>query len=188
MGSNGSCARGAVLRLAGAALFALQAPVLRFALLFSLLAPSAAFADADVVELDSLIAEAPRAVSLRLDRAEALLSLGRFEEALVDCDMAERMDPRDSGVSLVRSRIHLAMGELGLAERHLSKHLKRSRPTAGALYLRGSIREETGRFEEALADYQAAIALESDPELRRSRARMLRALGRLDDAVALLKE
>lgn len=159
----------------------------RTAALLLLLAPTTALAQEELVDLNARVHEAPQDVKLRLDRADALLSAGRFDEALVDCERAEEIDPRDADVSLTRARIYLALGELGLAEHYLSAHLKAGRPSAGALFLRGSIREETGRFEEALADYRAAVALESDAELQRSRRRMLRALGRLDDAVAWVR-
>ncbi len=150
----------------------------------------------EVAEIDDQLRERPEDVGLRLDHAEALLALGRFDEALVDCDLATALAPKDASIALTRGRIQLAMGELGLAEAHFSSYLKHGQPTIEVFMMRGAIREETERDREALADYDAARRLAlSGPKQRRmlgdmlelidieaARARTLERLGRAREA------
>lgn len=139
----------------------------------SLLLPALAWAQ-DVPELDEQIRDRPDDVALRLERAEELLDQGRFDEALVDCELAAQLAPEDTSVALTRGRIHLAMGELGLAEADFTTYLKNANGNTEVYLLRGGVREETGRFKEALADYDAARVLVMKlPKERRTMADLL---------------
>ena len=152
----------------------------------------------DVSEIDDLLRENPDSVELRLDRAEDLLALGRFDEALVDCDLAASLAPKDPAVALTRGRIHLAMGELELAETHFTSYLDRGPATVEVYMLRGGIREETERHPEALADFDRAKKLAVQQakarrsldqllqmiEIEEARARSLEALKRTAEAKA----
>jgi tetratricopeptide (TPR) repeat protein len=164
-----------------------------------LLSPSLARAqEPDVSEIDDQLRENPESVELRLDRAEDLLALGRFDEALVDCDLAASLAPNDRAVSLTRARIHLAMGELELAEEHFTSYLERGPASVEVYMLRGGIREETERHPEALADYDSAKKLAVQQakakrsldqllqmiEIEEARARSLEALKRTAEAKA----
>ena len=135
---------------------------MRWAALLSLglfITPSFASASGEVEDLELELEERPTDVALRLEYADYLLALGRFDEALVSCDVAESLAKKDPAVSLTRGRIYYAMGELGLAEHYLSLHLKSKHPSAEAYLLRAKIREKTGRFKEAVEDYEAARLL-----------------------------
>jgi tetratricopeptide (TPR) repeat protein len=158
-----------------------------------LLVPALGFAQ-DEPELDDRLRQRPTDVELRLERAESLLAEGRFDEALVDCEVAASLAPNDPSIALTRGRIHLAMGELELAEVHFTKVLEAGQPTIEVLLMRGAIREETSRYEEALADYLAARKLAQKSrrrtlahllqiiEVEQARARALEALGRKREA------
>ena len=122
-----------------------------------LLLPSLALAQ-ETSELDDQVKQDPEDVELRLERADSLLAEGRFDEALVDLDVAASLAPRDPEIELMRGRVHLAMGELERAEVHFTKHLEQGK-TIEVLLLRGGIREETSRLPEALSDYDAARKL-----------------------------
>jgi tetratricopeptide (TPR) repeat protein len=152
----------------------------------------------DVSGIDDMLREDPHNLELRLDRAEDLLALGRFDEALVDCDLAAQLAPSDPAVSLTRARIYLAMGELERAEVSFTSYLKRDKANVEVFMLRGGIRQETGRPLEALADFDVAkkLAVEAAKhhrsldqllqmiEIEESRATALDALDRKTEAKA----
>jgi predicted Zn-dependent protease len=147
-----------------------------------------AVADDELAAIDERIAASPKQASLHLDRAEKLLSLGRFDEALDACDAAQDLLPGDGQVVLVRAEIEIAMGDVGLAEHHLTNHIRYDRKDAEALFLRGRARELGERFEDALADYDLSASIQADVEVELARARVLMRLGRLAEASSKLRQ
>jgi tetratricopeptide (TPR) repeat protein len=134
----------------------------------------------------ALRSRTPSAAALH-NRAQALLALGRVQEARGDLDRALSLDPR----------FPPAWTALGRAWRPSRTGQARSAPTGERPRCSPRRRRSTtwrgfstndGRVEPAIAGYRKALAL--DPSLvaaRNNLAIALREAGRLDEAIALLE-
>ncbi len=145
-----------------------------------------------VVSVLALVATvAPRAQSsaadVQVQFADLLFADGRYDEA-ADAYRRARQAPDHAiaaraGAGLVLSLLRVA--ELQEALRHASD-LQRTFPSHVALAaLRGDALWSMGRFEDAEAAYEQALAIEPRaPRARHGRARSLDARNRLTDALA----
>ncbi len=140
---------------------------------------------------DRLIESEPElAAAILLRRATALVNLGRGEDAFADFERALELEPDNAQI---RSRYAEALDHLG--ERRRAK-AERARVADGADIAvrvrtaaeRGNRAVRSGRFEEALAAYTEALAIDSQvPDIHHRRGAVLAQLGRLDEAVAAFR-
>jgi tetratricopeptide (TPR) repeat protein len=139
--------------------------------------------------LDEAVASFDRALALKPDFAEALLSrgvvlfeLGRFEEAIASYDRLLALGP-DAQAFSCRGAALYNLGRLDEAVASYDRALD-IQPDADAFKTRGAALYKLGRLDEAAASYDRALALEPDAEAFAQRGAALSALGRLDEAVA----
>jgi Mlc titration factor MtfA (ptsG expression regulator)/Flp pilus assembly protein TadD len=117
-------------------------------------------------------------------RAQARVKLGRFAEALADCEAAFLSDPEY--VDSYRSRAAALIGlqqQFEQAEKDLKRVFSETRNDAEAYYLRGLIASARGKFRRAVADLSRSIWIRpfsADAYYQRSLAH--EKLGHLDDA------
>jgi tetratricopeptide (TPR) repeat protein len=124
-----------------------------------------------------------------LEKAYALLMLGRDEEAVAAAGEAIRVAPGRSGGYRYRARALDHLGRLDEAEADYARALEVDPGERVALAERADLRMRRGRFADAEADLSALIALDAeDAGARIDRARARIELGRLDDAEADLDE
>jgi len=158
--------------------------------------------EAALEDLNIAIALKPHTLDLcYFERMQAYRALGRVAEALVDIQNASRLNPKyvweaeakrfGAGLAELDTEIrrapgnalaHLWRGDIMMrlrdfagAERDLSRAVKAG--AAEALILRGRARCELGKWKEAFADFDAAIARDPSSPFAyawRGRARMLR--------------
>ncbi len=97
---------------------------------------------------------------LTFQRAGAKLTLGKFDDAVVDYDAALQIDPKLVMAYLGRADAYLAAGKPDKAgESH--DQLVRAMPNSALAYdYRGVFRREHGNFDEALADFSRALQLD----------------------------
>ncbi|MGH8219639.1 MAG: tetratricopeptide repeat protein [Steroidobacteraceae bacterium] len=96
-----------------------------------------------------------------VSRAILYLSLGRFEPAVRDLDQAIADDRSDEIAYIDRGVAEEALGHLAMALEDYSRSIH-IETTAAALVDRGSIYLRLGQPQNALADFDAALALEPD--------------------------
>jgi MtfA peptidase len=126
----------------------------------------------------------PADAELLEHRAQARVKLGRFADALADCEAALLSDPEY--VDSYRSRAAALVGsqqQLEQAEKDLKRVFSETRNDAEAYYLRGLIASARGKYRRAIADFSRSIWLRpfsADAYYQRGLAH--EKLGHLDDA------
>lgn len=105
-----------------------------------------------------------------LERGNANRVLGEMDAALADFQAAADLNPvlpeAHSGIAMIYIERH----DTARALEHLNKSIS-LHPTVEAFYQRGQILESQGQHEKAIADYDRAIAEETDsPYMYRARA------------------
>jgi tetratricopeptide (TPR) repeat protein len=147
------------------------------------------------------------------NRAEVLALLGRYEEALADCETylveagplagtialrdsirdqalahfeeRRRINPRDIESLYEQGNIYLRTGEFALAERDYAMLLHRKPGHLGALANRGYVLVALNRLDDALACYRQLLRLDaSSPATSVNYGNVLKSLGRLNEAEA----
>src|SRR5207253_628307 len=83
-------------------------------------APPTVEVPVDATELAAAVAEARRSVELRLRLAEALLALGRTDDAEAEFRQLARAEPGHPRANLGLARAALARGDLAGCEKHLA--------------------------------------------------------------------
>jgi tetratricopeptide (TPR) repeat protein len=130
---------------------------------------------------DALMKEPERA-DLLLERARLLRVDRDGAAALADLDRARELAPQDRGVALERGLTLSLLGRDAEAEAELTRFLQ-SGPGAGAAFAeRARLRARSGRSEEAIADYDAALELEPRVDLYLERGELLESQGHLAEA------
>lgn len=132
----------------------------------------------------------PNNAQLVFHRAELYRDHEEWALAAADYDRAEKLAPGNIVVRLGRGRLWMAMGKLEAAKIEFDAFLAAEPDNAGALADRAQLAQAQGRFDDAAADYSAAIA-HADPvdaELYLGRARALAAAGKIDAAISGLDE
>lgn len=152
--------------------------------LFVLVAASPALAhdppSHEIEELTEQIAAHPSA-ALLLDRAELWLQEGYPDEAAADLRMAATLE-RDAtpARAILWAEVWRQRGRLAEAEAELDPAVAAG--SLEALFARARIREDAGRHEAALTDYEAAVARRLTVPIALGHGRTLEHLGRLDEA------
>ena len=132
-----------------------------------------------LAKLDRAVAINPLLPLARINRARAFAELGRYEEALDDCDFFLRYVARLAPVEAVREEIVArALNELGQC-------LAESPRDVATLFRRGNVFMKSRLYAPALADY--AALLEQDArhvDALNNRGRVLAAQGLAHESVA----
>ncbi len=143
--------------------------------------------------METLARDGYRADSWIRYRAELLARLGRYEEALAECDRVIAGWPDNYRGYLLRAKLERRTKRYADAERDFSAaiHTMRgSRYEAGWLYYhRGSVRWLVGRKAEAASDYKEAYERLAYPTFINARLYiLLRELGRQAEAETFLAD
>lgn len=126
----------------------------------------------------------PSSPSIRRNRAQALLHLGRLDEARADLEKALQMRPDHAASWGLLGNVLAASGDAAGAERAYRRALQHA-PTAQAHYNLALLLQEHGRTEEAIAGYRAALALvPAFAAAHNNLANALKQRGRIDEALA----
>jgi tetratricopeptide (TPR) repeat protein len=163
------------------------------ALLGFTLEPGSALAHDDrphpILRIDERLARATeiplserRQARLLLRRARFSRQNGALAAALADLKHAGELGAKGRLMSYERGLTLALLEHDAEALPELDRFLATGRPNAIALNARARIHERSGRFELALADYSASVALRDDVEIYLARGRVLSSLERCDDA------
>ena len=108
-----------------------------------------------------------------------------WDEALADLRHARELDPRVD-VWLAEARVHVDLGWVECAQLALERHLAARPGDPQAFLLRARLLEQRGKLEDAVHDYDRAIAGLDPPEPDHylARADALAALGGVDRALS----
>jgi hypothetical protein len=122
------------------------------------------------------------------ERAVARVKLGKYQQALADCDEAIRLDPDDTTAYCARGAAHVGLRQYEKGIEDLDRFLAENGTTAEARYLRGLAESRLGDLKQAISDLSAAIVCDSFlAEAYFERAQAQRGLGRFDEADADLE-
>jgi tetratricopeptide (TPR) repeat protein len=132
------------------------------------------------VELDS------EQASWFFELASAMASEGRYDEAWVWSDRSIALDPKDAQYRALAGRILRNLRRHSEAESHLREALQLDSQQAAAHEL-ALLLESDGRTDEALAEYEAAVAIEPEHATYHYHlGALLRRVGQLDSAASSL--
>jgi len=148
---------------------------------------------AELGEFPSALGDFTRCLELQpsgrvhLARAQILRQLGRVPEALLDFGRCLELEPENSMAFFERGQAHYDSGRVeeaiedyaaaaGVAAKDEQRFL--------ALARRAYVCRQAGRLEDALADYDRALALNLNPDLLLERGQTLADLGRPTEALA----
>ncbi|HEY0156513.1 MAG TPA: tetratricopeptide repeat protein [Thermoanaerobaculia bacterium] len=136
------------------------------------------------------LAAEPKNAALYLHRAELYRLHQDWDRARADYTRAAKLDPRLEIVDFARGRMELEAGRPAAARTSLDRFLGRNPGHAEARLTRARTLVQLKKAEEAIADYDAAIAhvAQPTPDLYHERAKVLADLGRVDDALRGLDE
>lgn len=138
----------------------------------------------DIERVTLMIQDDPGRADLYLDRAVYERLDQQYEKALADLDTVRRLDPKNVPLLIERGLTLAAIGRDREAEKALTRYIESGPKSAPAFAGRASIRARTGRTTAAIADYDAAIAIEPDVEYYLERGALQEKAGRWDDAAA----
>lgn len=137
----------------------------------------------EIAELTEEIAAHPSG-PLLVERAELWLQEGFADEAAADLRVAATLEPGDTvGRAVLWAEVWRQRGRLDEAEAELDPAVAAG--SLEALVARARIREDAGRFADALVDYEAAVARRLTVDLALGHGRTLVALGRPAEAEAV---
>jgi tetratricopeptide (TPR) repeat protein len=116
-------------------------------------------------DLDAFLTLEPDNAEAIARRAQALLMLGKHEDAEAALAKAEALDPRTPGVLLNRALVREGKAEYADALESLTAYLEQIPQDHLALARRSQYYRQLGRYRAALADAQAAVSIKpDDPE------------------------
>lgn len=117
--------------------------------------------EAALVTLDNAIRLSPADPHLKADRATALMTLNRWNDALSDLDDALGYLPRDGGILKLRAETRLNIGDLTGARQDVVSAIAIDPEDIDAYVLRGRVNEaERVRAEDPPAEQLEIIGLE----------------------------
>lgn len=126
-----------------------------------------------------------------LSRARAWEAMDRMDRFLVDIDKALKLDSLSGEAHYQRAMYSLRVSDTPAAEYHVTKAielLKGERARARAHNIRGEVRAEDRRNEEAIADFEAALAVGLEEVIpMRTLARLYDVQDRNADALRVLE-
>ena len=137
----------------------------------------------DILEVSNALERGGPVVNLLVVRARLWLLDGEPDRALADLRLAELMEPDNLELPVVRAA---ALREIGRDDEALAV-LESAASTFGAHRLQAEIHEAHGRRLEALAHYESAAGFATTVDVTLARGRVLRALGRVGDAVGVYR-
>jgi len=118
------------------------------------------------------------------NRANALVELKRFEEALTNYNEALALNPAFVEALYNRGTLLLKLGRFAEAVESYDRALEKKPDHADALNNRGGALHRLNRFDEALTSYARALAIKPDfPDALNNRGNALHVLMRLDQAL-----
>ena len=135
----------------------------------------------EVGDLSEALSEHGPVVSLLVVRARLWLLDGAPSYALADVQLAELIEPDHPELPIVRA---MALRDLGRPDEALAV-LESETPSFAGHRLQGEIHESRARLTEALAHYESAASFATVVDMTLARGRILRALGRPDDAIGV---
>ena len=146
----------------------------------------AAFAEDEVAGLTELLNQDPNNVDLLKQRAALLRLEQRHSESLGDLDRARLLRPDDPQIGLLRAQTLSALRRDQDAEVELEIFLRSEsgRARVFALAERAHIGARAGRSGPAIADFNAAIAIEPALDLYLARGQLQESTGQTGAAVA----
>jgi tetratricopeptide (TPR) repeat protein len=121
----------------------------------------AVLADDAVEYFTELIAEKPGVADYYKRRAAAFHLLDDLDAAVKDLDEAIRLDPKDDAFWNNRAMVVFKQGDVERALSDLAEAI-RLKPSAVSFYNRAGIRSALSQYDQAVADYDAAIRLKPD--------------------------
>ena len=140
-------------------------------------------------DCNTLLETAPELHLARLRRAEALMHLAEWQDALADLNAVLAHNPRHSHALTRVAACQIALGLPELAEAPLNEALRVDDANAEAWYQRGLLYMEWERGDAALADFQRAVKADTTHlQARLHLAASLHGTGRWEEAVAAWKE
>ena len=101
----------------------------------------------------------PQAADAQANLANALKSLGRYDDALAHCDQALAIKVGDAGILNIRAAILLDSRRFDAALAACDAVINAEPGFAEAHYHRGVALQALGRLAEAIASYDRALAL-----------------------------
>lgn len=111
-----------------------------------------------VADYSVVIAQHPDVAALLLDRSNALIFMGKYDQASADADAAHDLDRHWSRPYIMRGWIYFAQAEFGKAEDEFDTAVDRSSDYAGAYVARGEAQWAEGKFAEADDSFNEAFA------------------------------
>ncbi len=124
---------------------------------------------------------------MKYELASQQLQRGRIETAIETVNEAIAADPSSADMFLLLARCHLEKGELVSAQKAAEQARRRAPEAADVDYTLGVIAERGDDLGPALAHYHRARTRDqADADYLVAEAECLTALGRLDEAIALM--
>jgi len=99
-----------------------------------------------------------------LSRANALMSLGRFRQALRDYDSVLRRNPQHAEAYYRRAFCYLKLKQYDLAIKDINHTIEMEPENADAYDLRGSVYSHLLKYKEAIRDY--SLSIEKFPKMK----------------------
>lgn len=136
-------------------------------------------AGGDLSELIRLEPDEPR---FHIQRGDLRLKTGDAAGALDDFKSASQIGEIDAGLRFRMSQAQWLLQDYAGVVSNTTAGLDLLPRNAGLLFVRGTAKERLGQFNDALADYSAAIEQEPNATYVAARAELLRRLGREPEA------
>lgn len=138
------------------------------------------------LELGSGDLSGHRRAELLIHRATAYVFAREGDRAAADLDAAGTLAAADPWIARMIAEAYVRLGRFEDAEREFDRAIKLE-PHPAAFLGRCAVRTETKRFEDALADCEAAHGADPNARSARLTAQIHRTLGRPAAAMALLE-
>jgi tetratricopeptide (TPR) repeat protein len=120
--------------------------------------PAARVASCTLVRKQAVLSDGGRAIVLH-NRANALMALGKRDDALADLSDALKLNPNDDIALASRATLYLDTNQTDLARADLDK-LKLLNPTNGTTFYNAGVAEQaSGDPDKAAGDYRTAVRL-----------------------------
>ncbi len=138
----------------------------------------------DIERVTKALELEPLRADLWIERAHYYRLDEQYDNALSDLERAEELAPDKLDAAAHRGMVYVAMQRDADAERELTRFLEGGPGSSDTFAARARIRVRDGRLALALADYDAALALEADVEYFLDRGRVQVQMGQLDEAAS----
>ncbi len=145
------------------------------------------FQDA-VTDLNAAIKQKPKAYQAYVNLAQAYRRLGQLDRALDQLDRAVQLEPGLAHLYRLRARLRMERNEPALALKDFDQAIERENTSSpyqvDDQVERGHLLLAAGKYADALASFDAALALKKDHSAgQRLRAETLFRLNRFDEVI-----